>query len=92
MDYFLLVGEQTHSSPLYTQTRTSTAAEEATRAYGQDQINKRYGVRSKATVDPFLAMPAYSERFARPERTLPDLTAQPFSEFDSARSGGGRST
>lgn len=48
--------------------------------YGQDQINKRYGVKNKATVDPFLAMPTYSQRFSRQERSLPDLASRPFAK------------
>lgn len=77
VECYLLVREQVHASPLYTHTQTSRA--EATRAYGQDQINQRYGVQNKATIDPFVAVPLYSNRFEKPERTLPDLLARPFS-------------
>ncbi|CAK7217616.1 DNA-directed RNA polymerase III subunit C31 [Sporothrix bragantina] len=87
VDYFLLVREQTHSSPLYTQTRTwktmgsadADAGGASGKAYGQDQINRQYGVRNKATVDPFTAVPMYSHRFQTTERALPDLSARPFS-------------
>ncbi len=100
VDYFLLVREQIHAGPLYTQTRTwraksalpsssspSSSSPSAalpahpgsSKAYGQDQINQQYGVRNKATVDPFTAVPMYSHRFQAAERALPDLAARPFS-------------
>ncbi|KAG5950833.1 hypothetical protein E4U53_004331 [Claviceps sorghi] len=40
-------------------------------------MNARYGSKSKATLDPFTAMPTYSEKFVREERTLPDWSARP---------------
>lgn len=89
VDYFLLVREQTHSTPLYTQTRTWKSLEgtgsggvggASGKAYGQDQINQQYGVRNKATVDPFTSVPMYSHRFQTTERALPDLSARPFSK------------
>ncbi len=76
MDLFKLVREQIHSAPLFTQA--STWDPESRRAYGQEQINQRYGVKNKATVDPFLAMPGFSRRFEEAERTLPDLSGRPF--------------
>ena len=90
VDCFLLVREQTHSSPLYTQTRTlkgpgsssnagAGVSGGSSKAYGQDQINQQYGVRNKATIDPFTAVPMYSHRFQTVERALPDLAARPFS-------------
>lgn len=70
-----------HDGPLYTQTRSfNVDASEPTRVYGQEQINKRYGVKNKATVDPFLAMPTYSQRFIKQERALPDLASRPFAK------------
>jgi len=48
--------------------------------YGQEQINKRYGTVSKATVDPFTAVPQYSDRFQKVPRTLPDLGSRPFAK------------
>jgi DNA-directed RNA polymerase III subunit RPC7 len=81
VSYFLLFREQVHDGPLYTQTRTSSVdSSEPTRVYGQEQINKRYGVKNKATVDPFLAMPTYSQRFIKQERALPDLASRPFAK------------
>ncbi len=46
MDLFKLVREQIHSAPLFTQA--STWDPESRRAYGQEQINQRYGVKNKA--------------------------------------------
>ncbi|KAB5532506.1 DNA-directed RNA polymerase III, subunit Rpc31 [Coniochaeta sp. 2T2.1] len=81
VSYFLLFREQVHDGPLYTHTRTFTAdTTEPTRVYGQEQINKRYGLKNKATVDPFLAMPTYSQRFIKQERALPDLADRPFAK------------
>lgn len=77
---YLLVCEQIHSGPLYTQTRTwNVDSDTPLRTYGQEQVNQRYGVKNKATVDPFFSMPMYSKRLERRERTLPDLSARPFS-------------
>lgn len=54
---------------------TSTA-----RTYGQEQLNKRYGQITKATVDPFTAVPTYSHKFKKVPRTLPDLGSRPFAK------------
>ncbi|KAK3688640.1 DNA-directed RNA polymerase III, subunit Rpc31 [Podospora appendiculata] len=81
VSFFLLFREQCHDGPLYTQARTWTQGLGKTqRTYGQDQINSRYGQTSKATVDPFLAVPTYSQKFIQPERTLPDLESRPFAK------------
>lgn len=40
-------------------------------------MNARYGLKNNATVDPFTAMPTYSEKFVREERALPDWSARP---------------
>lgn len=81
VSYFLLFREQVHDGPLYTQARTwHQDASGMARAYGQEQINQRYGASNKASEDPFLAMPTYSQRFERPERALPDLESQPFAK------------
>ncbi|KAK4209985.1 DNA-directed RNA polymerase III, subunit Rpc31 [Rhypophila decipiens] len=75
----LLFREQLHDSPLYTQARQNRG-EKLGRTYGQDQVNERYGQTSKATVNPFAAVPSYSQRFRKAERTLPDLGSRPFAE------------
>ena len=40
-------------------------------------MNARYGVKNKASQDPFTAVPTYSQKFVREERTLPDWTHRP---------------
>ncbi|EHK49078.1 uncharacterized protein TrAtP1_000330 [Trichoderma atroviride] len=78
VQYFLLLRHQIHSSPLYTSKRTSLIDPDAPRkTYGRDQMNALYDVRSKASVDPFSAMPTYSQRFSRPERALPEWSSRP---------------
>ncbi|KAK5996989.1 hypothetical protein PT974_02338 [Cladobotryum mycophilum] len=47
------------------------------KTYGRDQMNSLYDIRSKASVDPFTAVPTYSQRFSRQERALPDWSARP---------------
>ncbi|KEY66634.1 hypothetical protein S7711_01929 [Stachybotrys chartarum IBT 7711] len=75
---FLLLRHQIHSSPLYTSKRTSALDPTAPRKiYGQAQMNATYGVKSKASVDPFTAMPTYSQKFVREERALPDWSSRP---------------
>lgn len=84
---FLLFREQVHDGPLYTAARSwnafsSSAASGAIttpRAYGQAQINQRYGLKNKATLDPFTAVEMPSSRMRRPERALPDFSERPFS-------------
>ncbi|KKA31080.1 hypothetical protein TD95_001791 [Thielaviopsis punctulata] len=79
VNYFLLFRRQVHNTPLYTHKRNTTNdAFKPRRIYGQDQVNKRYTVNSKATVDPFTAIETYSQRFIEEERTLPDFSSQPF--------------
>ncbi|KAL1897805.1 DNA-directed RNA polymerase III subunit C31 [Ceratocystis pirilliformis] len=79
INYFLLFRRQVHSTPLYTRKRTTANDTlKPRRIYGQDQVNKRYCLKSKATVDPFTAIETYSQRFVEEERTLPDFSTQPF--------------
>ncbi|KAL2138807.1 hypothetical protein VTI28DRAFT_6213 [Corynascus sepedonium] len=77
---FLLFREQCQDSPLYTQARSRAQASSTARTYGQEQINKRYGQITKATVDPFTAVPMYSHKFRKLPRTLPDLGSRPFAK------------
>lgn len=65
---------------MYTATRTWDPSSSHTRAYGQEQVNQRYGVKTKATVDPFTAVEMPSSRMKRPERALPDLGERPFNK------------
>lgn len=74
----LLLRHQMHASPLYTSRRASLHDPTAPRKlYGQAQMNAHYGVRSKASLDPFTAVPTYSQKFVREERALPDWSARP---------------
>ncbi|KAG6042264.1 hypothetical protein E4U41_000008 [Claviceps citrina] len=79
VQHFLLLRHQIHSSPLYTSRKTLSHDDPATprKLYGQAQMNARYGLKNKAAVDPFTAMPTYSEKFVREERALPDWSARP---------------
>lgn len=47
------------------------------KTYGQAQMNAAYGVKNKASLDPFTAMPTYSQKFVREERALPDWSGRP---------------
>ncbi|OTB03849.1 hypothetical protein M426DRAFT_321341 [Hypoxylon sp. CI-4A] len=72
-----------HSTPLYTHRHlTSTTGDDGAisrpadpvrRTYGQTQFNARFGVKNRATVDPFHAVPLYSHKFIDDVRTLPEL-------------------
>ncbi|CAN8102032.1 unnamed protein product [Discula destructiva] len=80
---YLLFREQVHDGPLYTAARSDSAfalaGSTTPRAYGQEQINQRYGKKDKGTIDPFTAVDMPSSRMKRVERALPDLGARPFS-------------
>lgn len=76
--HFLLLRHQVHASSLYTSKRTLLLDPTNPRKmYGQSQRNALYGVKNKASLDPFTSMPAYSQRFAREERSLPDWSQRP---------------
>lgn len=78
VQFFLLLRHQLHASPLYTSKRASLNEPTAPRKlYGQAQANAHYGVKNKASLDPFTAVPTYSQKFVREERALPDWTARP---------------
>ncbi|KAI1371467.1 DNA-directed RNA polymerase III, subunit Rpc31 [Hypoxylon crocopeplum] len=73
-----------HGTPFYTHRHLHTADDAATskptdpvrRTYGQSQINARFAVKNRATVDPFSAVPMYSHKFTDETRTLPELKAR----------------
>ncbi|KAK8033818.1 DNA-directed RNA polymerase III subunit RPC7 [Apiospora marii] len=79
--YFVQLRRDFHNSTLYTHKHlapdaagtSSSLTDPVCRAYGQQQANARYGVKSKATVDPFLSVPMYSHKFVHEARTLPDF-------------------
>ncbi|KAI1499240.1 hypothetical protein F5X99DRAFT_291092 [Biscogniauxia marginata] len=66
-----------HNTPFYTHRHLNAESVSATdpglRLYGQSQINARYGIKNRATMDPFLAVPMYSHQFVDASRTLPEL-------------------
>ncbi|KAJ3556144.1 hypothetical protein NPX13_g10203 [Xylaria arbuscula] len=66
-----------HNSHLYTHRHINgeflSTKDPVLPRHGQSQINARYGVKNRATVDPFLAVPMYSHRFVDDTRTLPKL-------------------
>ncbi|TDZ20191.1 hypothetical protein C8034_v011376 [Colletotrichum sidae] len=76
---FLLFRRQFQDGPLYTRKRTwGMDPSNARKLYGQEQVNAKYGVRTKANADPFTAVPTYSQKFVRSERALPDFGGRPF--------------
>ena len=77
INFFLLFRRQVHESSLYTR-RPSLDLTNPKKLYEQSHINQRFSVRSRATMDPFTAVPTYSHRFHAEERTLPDFTSRPF--------------
>lgn len=67
-----------HAAPLYTSKRTTLRDPTAPRkTYGQAQVNALYGVRNRASLDPFTAVPMYSQKFVPEERALPEWAARP---------------
>ncbi|KAI0127191.1 DNA-directed RNA polymerase III, subunit Rpc31 [Xylariales sp. AK1849] len=86
--YFVSFRRDFHSSPLYTHrhlapeslTASSNISDPVSKSYGQEQMNARYGIKSKATVDPFLATPMYSHKFVHEARTIPDFRGRAFDE------------
>ena len=59
---------------------TTTLSDPVPRMYGQAQVNARYGVKNRATLDPFLAVPMYSHRFVDESRALPELKGRPYAK------------
>ncbi|PHH63745.1 hypothetical protein CDD81_5510 [Ophiocordyceps australis] len=77
IQHLLLLRHQLHASPLYTSKRSLHDPTSPRKLYGQAQLNALYDVRNKASLDPFTAMPTYSQTFVRPDRALPDWSARP---------------
>ncbi|KAL2761020.1 hypothetical protein ACRALDRAFT_1066592 [Sodiomyces alcalophilus JCM 7366] len=85
VESFLLLRRQLHDGPLYTsrKLRGPTSVSPSSSSYRgkrsaasattYDPIRS-----SRAIADPFTAVPTYSQRFARAERTLPDFSSRPF--------------
>ena len=77
---FLLFRRHVHDGPLYTRSRAWDGDPVApAKAYDREQVNNRYQGKSKATVDPFNAVPTYGNRFKPPQRSLPLLGQRPYS-------------
>ncbi|KAI1109580.1 hypothetical protein F5Y14DRAFT_21840 [Nemania sp. NC0429] len=66
-----------HGAPLYTHRHINSefmsARDPVLPRHGRSQINTRYGVKNRATIDPFVSVPMYSHRFVDDTRTLPKL-------------------
>ncbi|GAP90364.1 putative DNA-directed RNA polymerase III subunit RPC7 [Rosellinia necatrix] len=66
-----------HTTPLYTHRHINdefrSAKDPVLPRHGRPQINARYGVKNRATIDPFVSVPMYSHRFVDDTRTLPKL-------------------
>ncbi|KAI0832275.1 DNA-directed RNA polymerase III, subunit Rpc31 [Hypoxylon sp. FL0890] len=79
---FIAFRKAFHSTPFYThrhlmssidEAATSNPTEPVRRTYGQAQVNARFGVKTRATADPFHAVPLYSKKFQDQTRTIPEL-------------------
>ncbi|KAI0423617.1 hypothetical protein F5Y09DRAFT_326888 [Xylaria sp. FL1042] len=75
--YFVNFRRAYHKTPLYTHRHINgeflSVKDPVLPRHGQSQINARYGLKNRATVDPFLSVPMYSHRFVDDTRTLPKL-------------------
>ncbi|KEZ45727.1 hypothetical protein SAPIO_CDS1514 [Scedosporium apiospermum] len=75
---FLLYQRQIHEGPLYTKKHTLRDPTRPRRIYDQQQRNRQYAVKSKATTDVFTAVETWSSRFKPNERNLPDFSSRPY--------------
>ncbi|KAI1383761.1 DNA-directed RNA polymerase III, subunit Rpc31 [Hypoxylon trugodes] len=66
-----------NSTNTTTTTTTARPPDPRRRTYGQAQVNARFGIKNRATIDPFLAVPLYSHKFVDANRMLPDLRSRP---------------
>ncbi|KAH6660841.1 DNA-directed RNA polymerase III, subunit Rpc31 [Truncatella angustata] len=77
--YFVKFRRDFHNSPLYTHKHLATEAVGASisdpiaKTYGQEQVNERYGINSRATIDPFTAVPMFTHQFVSETRPMPYL-------------------
>ena len=85
--HFIQLRRDFHNSPLYTHkhmtpdlSANSNITDPVPKSYGQEQRNARFGVRNKATVDPFLAVPMYSHQFVHEARIVPEMKECSFDE------------
>ncbi|RDW77235.1 hypothetical protein BP6252_05288 [Coleophoma cylindrospora] len=71
--------DQIHQGPLYTQPSKRDPNAPA-KTYSEDQFNERYGVKSKADVDPFTGVPTYTQKYEQKKRVIPELSGRPFNK------------
>jgi DNA-directed RNA polymerase III subunit RPC7 len=84
--YFVKFRRDFHNSPLYTHKHltpdcskaSSNISDPVAKSYGLQQMNARFGVRSRATIDPFLAVPMYSHKFVDEARIVPEVKGRIF--------------
>jgi DNA-directed RNA polymerase III subunit RPC7 len=66
-----------HNTPLYTHRHINaqflSEKDPVLPRHGQSQTNARYGVKNRATIDPFLSVPMYSHQFIDETKTVPKL-------------------
>lgn len=72
--------DQIHQGSLYTQPSKRDPNAPA-KTYSEDQFNERYGVKSKADVDPFTGVPTYTQKYEQKKRVIPELSGRPFSRY-----------
>ncbi|PKS05972.1 hypothetical protein jhhlp_007805 [Lomentospora prolificans] len=75
---FLLYQRQIHDGPLYTKKHTIRDPTRPKRIYDQQQRNKQYAVKTKATADIFTGVETWSSKFKANERNLPDFSTRPY--------------
>ncbi|KAI0193863.1 hypothetical protein F4808DRAFT_441690 [Astrocystis sublimbata] len=77
IDSFLQFRREYHNTPLYTHPHINSeflsVKDPVPPRHGRAQMNERYGVKNRATVDPFTAVPTWSSRFVDEIRTVPKL-------------------
>ncbi|KAH8681748.1 DNA-directed RNA polymerase III, subunit Rpc31 [Xylariales sp. PMI_506] len=79
--YFVQFRRDFHDSGLYTHkhlapdssSASANISDPVSKYYDQRQINERFGVKSKATIDPFLNVPMYSHQFVHEARSVPEF-------------------
>jgi DNA-directed RNA polymerase III subunit RPC7 len=77
VSFYLGLREQIHRGPVYTQPQAPDPTQPP-KTYGQDQFNDQYHNKLKPDINPFEAMPRYSQKFEEKKRTVPQLSDRPF--------------
>jgi len=68
-----------HRGPLYT-APTKRDANAPAKFFSEEQYNSQYGTNSRADVDPFTAVPTYTNRYDPPKRDLPGIKNMKFNK------------